>query len=163
MQALGESGSVTYQATAPGYRDRIATVTLAPSGFVLTGPEGPPDEAEILRPNDPVGPHGVISRLAETTPAIVRIYSVYLDPKTRRGAAITVQPIRAGVSATITLNNSNPAIGKASTVVTIPGGSDQADAEFRPLSLGSTELSVNSTEGCAKPSNATSLQVVVIP
>ena len=163
LQALGDSGSVSYQAVAPGYRDRTGIISLAPSGFVLTGPEGPPDEAEVLRPEAPVGPHGLLSSLAKATPETIRIYPVYLDPKTHRGADITVQPIRAGISASIALNNSNPAIGTASPSITIPGGLDQAEAEFRPLSAGSTVLSLSTPEGFVKPSNATTLKVVVIP
>jgi len=44
LQGIGDSGTVATKATAAGYRDRIGTITLAPSGVVIGGPPGPPDE-----------------------------------------------------------------------------------------------------------------------
>ena len=46
LQAMEGSGTVSYSATAPGYRDRTGSVLLAPSGVVIGGPPGPPDETE---------------------------------------------------------------------------------------------------------------------
>src|SRR5271165_3497948 len=49
IQGLVDSGDVSYAGSAPGYRTRIAPVTLAPSGvLVVYSPYGPPDEAEVL-------------------------------------------------------------------------------------------------------------------
>ena len=161
LQALGDSGVVTYHASAPGYRDRAATVTLAPSGVVLAGPAGAPDEAEVLRPEAPEGPHGFFASLSAHNTSLVVVYMVYLDPKTHRGADLTVQPLRAGLSITVALSNSNPAVGTVPSSVTIMGGSNQGITQFGPLSVGSTVLSVATPKGFTTASNATSLKAVV--
>ena len=50
IQALGDSGAVTYKATADGFRHRIAKIGLAKSGFMVAYERyGPPDEAHVLR------------------------------------------------------------------------------------------------------------------
>ena len=98
IQALAGSGEVTYTATAPGFRTRTGTVTLTPSGLVMGGPQGPPDEAELINKEIAEGPHGFVTNLAERAGTIVTVYTVQLDPKTHRGADLTVQPVRAGVT-----------------------------------------------------------------
>lgn len=160
LQALADSSSVTYTAEAPGYGSHIGTINLAPSGVVLAGPSGPPDEAEILRPESPLRPGGFFTSVGGKSTAVT-VFTVYLDPKTHRGADITVQPLRAGMSLTVGLKNSDPAIGTASDTVTIAGGSDEGETQFRPLAVGSTVLSVVTPEGFTAASNSTTLRAVV--
>jgi len=160
MQALADSGSVTYTAEGPGYGSHTGTINLAPSGVVLAGPSGPPDEAEILRPESPLRPGGFFSSVAGRNTAVT-VFTVYLDPKTHRGADITVQPLRAGLSLTVALKNSDPAVGTASETVTIAGGSDHGDTEFKPLAVGTTVLSAVTPEGFTAASNSTTLKAVV--
>jgi hypothetical protein len=160
LQALTDSGTVTYTAEGPGYGSHTATITLAPSGVVIAGPSGPPDEAEILRPESPLRPGGFFSSVAGRATQVL-VYTAYLDPKTRRGADITVQALRAGMSLTVGSKNSNPAVGTAADSVTIVGGSEQGETQFKPLSVGSTELSVTTPEGFTTASNSTTLKAVV--
>jgi hypothetical protein len=161
LQAVGNRDTVAVTATAPGYRPRTGTIVLAPSGVVIGGPPGPPDEAELFRKEAADSPHGFLARLSER-PVPLLIYAVQLDPATGRSADLTVQPLRAGVSITASLQSSNPAIGKLhASSLTIASGSHTAVTEFTPLSLGSTVISVTTPQGFVKSANATELTVVV--
>ncbi len=125
LQALADSGTVSYSANAPKYRSATATIALTPSGILLTGPAGAPDEAEVLRPEAPEFPHGFFGNLTsgKTTPIVV--YTAYLVPKTHRGADITIQSLRAGISLKVSLQNSNPVVG-------IDSGFGDHHGRFRP-------------------------------
>jgi hypothetical protein len=163
LQALADSGSAPYSAAAPGYKAREGAVELTPSGLVIGGPQGPPDEAVLLRQDAADGPHGFVTNLSsgETTP--VRVYTVHLDPITRRGADLTVQPLRAGLSVEVTLENANPAAGQIASRLRIDGGASNALAHFKPLAVGTTSIAVAVPEGFTKPANSTALTVMVRP
>ena len=159
LHALGDSGTVSYSASAPGFQARQANVILAPSGVIITGPTGTPDEAEYLRPNAPLGVNGFFTKKGQPVPVV--LYSAYLDPVTHRCADITVQPLRAGVSLRADVRNEDPSIGTLESTVTIQGGSAQGYAKFVPLRTGSTVLSVSTPAGFTTPTNATTLKAVV--
>ncbi|MDQ6705374.1 MAG: hypothetical protein M3Z85_05350 [Acidobacteriota bacterium] len=161
LQGIADSGTVSHTALAAGYRDGAGVIRLTPSGVLIAGPTGPPDEAEVLRPNAPRGPSGLFSSLGARRPTPISIYTAHLDPVTHRCADITVQPLRAGLSLKVVLKNSNPAIGTVGESVTIAGGTEQGGTEFNPLSLGTTEISLLTPEGYTTPTNATSLTAVV--
>lgn len=161
IQALGDSGTVTYGATADGYRPIAGSIFLRPSGVLISGPTGHPDESEVLRPNAPLGPNGLFASLAAHRPTVVVVSTANLDPVTHRCADITVQPLRAGMSLTVKLKNSNPSVGTVGSSVTIAGGTDQGGTEFIARALGTTVLSVVTPEGFTTPTNATSLIAVV--
>lgn len=162
LQGIGNAGTVTTKATAPGYRERTGSITLAPSGVVIGGPPGPPDEAELFRQDAADAPHGFMARLAGGIPVPLLIFSVQLDPVTNRSADLTVQPLRAGVTLTAVLHNSNPAVGKLPVQsLTIASGSHTAVTELIPLNVGSTEISVDRPAGFKKSANATALTVIV--
>ena len=162
MQALAGAGAVTYMAAAPGFRTRSGTVTLTPSGLVMGGPQGPPDEAELLSKEIAEGPHGFVTNLAGRASTIVTVYTVQLDPATRRGADLTVQPVRAGVAIKAVLTNSNPAAGTVKAAeLTIPSGVSFASTHFTPAGVGTTVISVTTPAGYTKAANSTSLTVIV--
>jgi hypothetical protein len=163
LQALGDSGTVTYSAMAPGYRGRTGTVTLTPSGAVITlASQGPPDEAHVFRKEaaEPITP-SFVTPLSQPTPTRLVVWTLQLHPVTLRGADITTQALRPGLSVTIPLTNSNPAVGTMASSVTIQGGSDHAITEFTPLSVGSTEISVTTPQGFAPSANSTKLIAIV--
>ncbi len=163
LQALADSGTVEHTASAPGYRVRGAPIFLAPSGFmVVYGPYGPPDEAEYLRTVLVRDPRPFTVSLSDSSrPVQIALWSVYLDPKTLRGADITAQRLRPGVSATLDLKNSNPAVAKVASSVRITGPAPSASSDFVPLSPGQTVISINAPAGFAAPSNATSVTATV--
>ena len=162
LQAIENFGTVATTVSAPGYTTRTGTITLAPSGVVIGGPPGPPDEAELLRPEAAGAPRGFLARLSVGSPVPVLVYTVQLDPVSRRSADITVQPLRAGVSLTASLRNSNPAIGALDAAsLTIEAGAHTAFTHFTPLSEGSTLVSVDTPAGFETSANATGLTVIV--
>jgi hypothetical protein len=163
LQALGDSGTVTYTATAPGFQSRTGIVTLTPSGAVITlASQGPPDEAHVLRKEaaEPITPSFAIP-LSQPSPVRLVVWTLQLHPVTLRGADITTQALRPGLSLAVPLTNSNPAVGKMVSSVTIEGGSDHAVTEFAPLSVGSTEISVTTPQGFTPSANSTKLIAIV--
>jgi hypothetical protein len=163
LQALGNSGTATYTVNATGYLGRTGKVTLTPSGVFL-GVFGPPDEAEYFRQESADVPHGFVVKLSGRRSMPVTAYTTQLDPIHHRGADVTLQPLRAGLSLQVTLKNSNPTIGTIASTVTIPGGSGEALAgEFTALEAGSTIISVVTPEGFTTAGNSTSFKAVVLP
>lgn len=161
IQALGSEGTVNYIASAPGYRNRTAPVYLAPTGIMIAySAHGAPDEAEYLRPKTRI-PRPFIASLSAKKPEHVAIWTVYLDPVTRRGADMTAQKLRPGVSVQVELSSSNPKVGKLPGVLKLDGSSEFYMAEFTALSPGETVLSVNTPPGFLTPSNATSVTATV--
>jgi len=167
LQALGDSGSVTYNAVAEGFRRRVAKIDLAPSGFIVAYEGyGPPDEANVLR-------QGGVEReerrfypsltQAKEKPILVVVYSAYLHPVLRAAADITVQPLRAGISATIAITSSNPAVGGVESPLVMKAGMTHAVSRFTPVVAGETIISIDTPKGFSIPKNATSAPATVIP
>ena len=99
LHGLADSGEVTYRATAPGFRSRIAKVTLAPSGVIVAYERyGPPDEADVVRKGGAGDDRRFYASLADSKqrPVSVVVWTVYLLEG--RAADITVQQLRPGVS-----------------------------------------------------------------
>jgi hypothetical protein len=163
LQALGCSGTVTHTASAPGYISRTGTLTLAPAGVIIALPEhGPPDEAEVLRPESAGGHQNMfVALLSERKPTPLVVYTAFVDPVTHRAADITVEQLRAGLTLTVDLKSADPAVGTVASKVTIQGGSERTTTPFTPLKAGKTVISVATPEGFTKPSNATELLAIV--
>jgi hypothetical protein len=161
LQSLSDTGTVTYSATAPGFVSRIGNVRLTPSGVVIG--LGPPDEAEVFRKEASEYEHGLSISLSHDKGFPLTVYMAQLDPVTHRGADITVQALRPGVSATVELNNSDPAVGTISSSVSIKSGSSSAAAPFGARKEGSTVISAITPTGFTAASNSTSLTVAVKP
>lgn len=162
LHALHGSGHVTYRATAPGFRDREATVALTPSGLVIGGPQGPPDEAELLNKEIAEGPHGFVTNMSERDGTVVSAYSVQLDPATLRGADLTVQAVRPGATVSVVLTNSDPAVGKLrESRLVIPPGKSSAVTYFVPGAPGMTKVAVATPDGYTQARNSTSLSITV--
>jgi hypothetical protein len=162
LQALGNSGTVNYSASAPGYASRTAAVGLTPSGVVITpSPYGPPDEAELFRKETSETPRGFVASLSKPEKMNLLVWTVQLDPATLRSADVTVQPLRAGMSLTVGLNSSDPAVGTIVSPVTIAAGAEHGTTTFTPVGRGSTKISVVTPEGFTTSSNSTAVSAVV--
>ncbi len=161
LQALDDSGTVTYTGSAPGYQSRTATVGLAPSGVVIVGPLTLP-EGQLFRSPKQGGARqqGFLSKVSGT-PTRLFIDTVQLDPVSHRAADITIQELRGGMDLEVDLKNSNPEAGSIDSRVTIHGGSDHAVTQFVPKSEGSVELSVVTPAGFIQSSNDALLKVTV--
>ncbi|MEP6714563.1 MAG: hypothetical protein ABJC09_03255 [Terriglobia bacterium] len=162
LQALGDSGSVTYTASGAEYRERTASVTLAPSGIVLTpASQGPPDEAQVLRSDPGTGVHTVSADLRKGSKTSLVAWTVQLDPVTHHAADITVQPLRAGLTVRIPLTSSEPRIARLPREVRIRGGSEHSSAILEALREGSTTITVGTPEGFTVPANSTAVVAIV--
>lgn len=163
LQALGDRGTVTHTASAPGYLTRTGTLSLAPSGVIISLPtHGPPDEAEVFRPESAGGHQNLfVALLSERKPTPLIVYTAFVDPVTHRAADITVEQLRAGLTLEVELKNTDPTVGIVDSRVTIHGGSDRAVMPFTPVKAGKTVISVSTPEGYTKPSNATELLAIV--
>jgi hypothetical protein len=163
-QSLCDSGIVTYEATAPGYRSRVARVGLAPSGIIVAyDPYGPPDEAAVLRKSELVENRSFHLSLAnpKDRESKLVLWTAYLDAQNGRAADITVQPLRPGVKATVNLTSSNPAVGTVQSPLTIEPGRDHAISTFTAVSKGVTIISIDTPAGFITPKNATEIPVNV--
>jgi hypothetical protein len=164
LQGLGDSGIVTYDAAAPGFRIGTARIGLARSGFIVAYEGyGPPDEAAVRRKGAYSDSREFYASLtdAKVHPMHVTVYSVYLDPETGRGADITVQPLRAGVTATVVLKSSDPAAATVESPVTIGSGFSWVKSRFIPMDKGRTVITVNTPDGFSTPGNAASVPATV--
>ena len=164
LQALARSGDVSYEATAPGFRSRVATVRLAKSGVIVAyDPYGPPDEATVLRKKEVVDERSFQVSLAEAQkhPVKLVVWTAYLDPESERAADITVQPLRPGVEAAVTLTSSDPAVATVVSRLTIKAGSSSAVSHFVPRSKGTTVIGVDTPKGFSTPKNATRVPATV--
>ena len=156
LQGMSDTGNVTHSASAPGYRTRVAPVSMVPSGImVVYSPYGPPDEAEFLRAKQTRDPRAFTVEVGTRTPTYLTLWPVYLDPKTKRGADITAQKLRPGVTVKARLSNSDPTVGTVPEVVTFNGPDEWNMIEFTPLKPGHTVITIDTPEGFTRPSNAT--------
>jgi hypothetical protein len=122
---------------------------------------GPPDEAELFRKEAADEVHGFQVNLSNRKSVSLGVYMLQLHPISHRGADITVQALRPGVSVTVQLESSNPAVGSIFSPVTITGGSSATSAEFVPRSEGETVISVVTPPGLTPSNNATSQKAIV--
>lgn len=167
LQSLSDSGAATYKAVAEGFRRRMAKVDLAPSGFIVAYSEyGPPDEATVLRKE---GTRHEERRFYASVsasggkPVEIAVYSAYLALSGKLAADITVQPLRAGIDATVDLKSSDPTIGSVDSPLTFKPGFARAMARFTPRKPGETIISIDTPRGFTRPGNATSAPATVMP
>jgi hypothetical protein len=162
LQSLASSGTVSHTATAEGFAARTGTVGLAPSGVILMlEHHGPPDEAEVFRPQTAGSKRNVFVALLSEPPPPLVVYTAFLDPASRRSADITVQPLRAGLTLEVALRNASPDIGQITATPVIRGGQEKAVVPFKPSRPGQTLLSVVTPKGFTEPTNATELLAIV--
>jgi hypothetical protein len=164
LQALGDTGTVAYESAAPGFRSRTAEIELAPSGFIVAYESyGPPDEAAVRRKGAYNNSREFYASLsdAKVHPMHVTVYSAYLDPTTKRAADITIQQLRPGVTATLFLESTDPAVGTVESPVTIGPGASQVKSRFIPMDKGRTVITVSTPAGFSTPGNATAVPATV--
>jgi hypothetical protein len=165
LQGMSDTGIITYDAAAKGYRSREAKIGLAPSGFIVAyDGYGPPDEASVVRKGGTKNTKEFYASLADAKqhPVLVGIWPVRLDPVTGCAADITVQPLRPGVSATVLLESSDPAVGTVESNINIKPGDEHVVARFTPLTKGKTMIRVNTPTGFSTPQNATIVPANVV-
>ena len=164
LQSLVDSGEVTYEAAAPGFRSRTARIGLSQSAVIVASERyGPPDEAAVRRRGGTDSVREFYASLADAKvhPVQVGVWTAHLDPSSGKAADITVQALRAGVNVTVLLMSSNPDVGTVESPLTIKAGDSHAVSRFMPVGEGRTIISINTPEGFATPKNATSVPATV--
>jgi hypothetical protein len=157
-QALGSSGSPTHTASASGFSPGTATIPLAPSGVILTGPNG--FHAPFFSRSLSAGPVPITVSLA-----VLNTNASSCAPQTAPCFSGTTQALRGGQpSLQVSLNSSVTSVGTIGTPVTITSGSDHAVTQFTPVSQGSTLVSlVTPVTGFTTSTNETTLAASVTP
>ncbi|MGP8243292.1 MAG: beta strand repeat-containing protein, partial [Bryobacteraceae bacterium] len=126
VQALAASGTITITATAPGYSNGVGTVTLANSGFVVSGPNGV----------------GGSFTTYQGTPTTLTVYAARLDGS---GFFVESESVAGGMSFTVPIAGSG-----AGTVAPVSlafgSGVSSATATFTASSSTTGSASVNVTQ-----------------
>jgi hypothetical protein len=141
IQAFANSGVASYSASAPGYQPASATVTLARSGVVISGPFG---FGFPLVTTVSAGPQPI-----SVSTAIVDSSNNFVSP----------QAVAGGTSVSVAVGKSPdpPVVGNVTPTIVIPGGSVEGVGQFTPLAVGQTTLSVTQPNGFSPPNTFTTL------
>lgn len=131
LQALSDTGTVAYTASATNYQDGTSSPMLAKSGVILSGPFGP-------NFGFPITTH------VGSAPTNLAVQTAALNPD---GTFIATQPLAAGQSLQVMLTTNPQGVGTVTSPVTISGGTDTATAQFTPTANGSTTVSVLTPAG----------------
>jgi F0F1-type ATP synthase membrane subunit c/vacuolar-type H+-ATPase subunit K len=145
IYALASSGSATYTATAPGFSPGSGTVTMAPSGFMMTAKSR--TGASMLM---------TTTKAKSTT---VTIGSVMLDSSLNY---VGQQSVAGGRKVEVKLNSSNPGVGRITeSPVTIEAGYNTATTQFQPVAPGTTTLALVMPDGFTTPIQGTTMNATV--
>jgi hypothetical protein len=131
LQALANSGMVTYTADAPGRGSGTGTVTLAPSGILITGPYRVP-------------------KFPTTTGAVppkIRLIAARLDSSLKFAQE---QLVPGGL--TVEVTNSNASAGRlADSPILIGAGAGSAATQFDPAGEGDVTFAIKVPPGFSAP------------
>ena len=151
-QALDSSGPVTITASAPDFGTGSVSAQLAPAGFVLS--------------SNCVGQD--VTTTTTSADTTLTVSAVALDPVTLNdvdlpyGCYPNPLPLRPGVTASIAVTSSSPAVGSITTTPLAfnPGDQSQTTA-FHPLSVGSSTVSISTPAGFSTPADYQQLSASV--
>jgi hypothetical protein len=145
MYGLDLAGTATVSATATGYTSGSGTETLTPSAIVIGGPGGVgfPFNTPLASGNQPLS-----------------ISTAQLDPNTL--GFVQTQPLAGAVALTVTLINSNSAVGTVPGTVTITPGTDTGTVQFHPITMGMTTIGVTEPTGYSTPSDGTNALKITV-
>src|SRR5581483_10083193 len=135
VYGFSNSGTATYTASANGFTAGIGTITMVPSGVVISGPSN-------------IGAGGFqTSTISGTTK--ITVYTAQLDGS---GNYLNTQALAGGLNVTVNLSNSNSSVGSlASSSLPITPGTDRTSTTFTPLNVGSTTITAGVPSGFSTP------------
>jgi hypothetical protein len=141
VHALDDSGSVNIVASAPGYADGVAAITLVPSGFIINSPSS-------------------ISTTTFAANTNVQITPARLNPTTL--TYVQNQQLRGGLSVNVPVTSSDPSVGVITTSpLLFNGGTSSVNTQFDPLATGTSTLAVSPPPGFDTPGSFQSIQATV--
>jgi hypothetical protein len=148
VQALSDTGTVQLTVSAPGsgFASSSFNVTLAPSGFVLEGPNGVGQDfgTELINGN-----------------VTLTVRAAVLDPNTLN-PTLVYEAVRGGFSATVNVSSNNLS---AATIAGTPLGVNAGDAggtiTLQPVAAGTATISLTTPTGFTGPASGNHLAVTV--
>lgn len=141
VQAIDNTGTVDVIASAPGYANATAAMTLTPSGFAIFTP-------------------AMINTSTFAAPTNVQLRPYRLEPATLN--RVGSQRLRPGVTVGVDVTSSNTNVGTITvSPVVFTGGDLQLFTAFDPLISGSTTIDVVTPAGFDTPSSGTSIAATV--
>jgi hypothetical protein len=145
VHGMANSGTVQITASAAGFQNGTATVSLTPSGFILSGPAG----IGVSSFNAPQGSNTQLT-----------ITAAQLDSSLNY---VSTQAVRGGLSPSVTVSNSTPAVGTVSpSPVTVAAGASTATTTFNALTPGATLLTAAAPPGFSVPPGLNTLVAIVV-
>jgi hypothetical protein len=146
VYGLAGTGTASYTVAISGFPSATGTVTLQPSGVILSGPNGT----------------GQVNFTTSTAAAnsTITLYSALLDPSNNY-----VQPMALAGNQSVTVNvtSANTSFGViTSSPVTIAATTDSITTQFQPTGVGSSLISVSVPAGYNTPNQDTSVTAVVL-
>jgi trimeric autotransporter adhesin len=150
VQASAETGTANLTASAPGFTQTVALVTMSKSGFIIGSPAGLGSDFYQL----------------STSPTTITVFPTRLDASL---TPIETQALAGGLTATVAVSSSDPGAGTIAssplTFATAADGSSSANFSFVPATTptsAQTTLSVNTPSGYSTPTSLTSLKANVV-
>ena len=139
LQGAGSAGTATYTASAAGFQGGTGTVTLAPSGVVISGPFGPP------------GFQFPVNTKVSSPPTPLSVAVAVLDVN---GAYVAQQQLAGGASIVVPVSDFPSSVGTVPVNVTIPGGTSSVTALFTPTTTGTTLVTAGTPSGFSPASSS---------
>ncbi len=132
VQGLSQ-GSTGITATAPGFNDATATLTVTDSGFYISSPSS-------------------ISTTTFSNNSNINITGARLNGD---GTSSSSQEVRAGLTVEVAVSSSNTAVGEitASPVSFQAGNGASSTTQFDPMAAGTTTISMTQPAGFTAPTN----------
>jgi hypothetical protein len=146
VQALANSGTATLTVSVPGFASSTFVVTQAPSGLVLSGPNGVGADFGILMSN------------GNTT---LNVIPSVLDPGTLSPTLLN-QMVRGGTSVSVDVTSSATDVASLqNSSVTITGGNNVGSIIMVPTGPGISTISISVPSGFSTPTTGRQLKVSV--
>lgn len=137
VQGMSE-GTTTLTITATGYATTTVNVTVGKGGFVITSA----NFTAITGSDTPVG---IASELLDSTLNYTGI----------------VQPVRPGLTVSVTMTSDNTAAGTITSPIAFSGGQSSSSATFHAVAVGTAHVSVGTPTGFSTPTSRTSVTATV--
>ncbi len=153
INAMDEQGSVQLTAAANNYTSGTSTVTLVPSGFILTTQS---------RLSGCIPCSSPISTTTLSSNSSLFVYPAQLNPTTHAYSVWGI--LRAGVSpANVIVTSGTPAVGTITTSPVVYNANDiDKSTAFHPLSVGTSTISLQTPAGFTTPNNFQTVDATVI-
>jgi hypothetical protein len=152
VQAVANSGTATLTASAPGFASGSITVTLAPSGFVISGANGVGQNVSL----------SVGSNCSPAASCVALTISAAVLTNTLAPTQI-YQAVMGGLSPSVTVTDSNTSVAaiQSANPVPIPAGSSSGTVTVQGVATGNATITAVAPSGFSTPSTGNALGVVV--